>query len=220
VVQPRNLDTGPGLLLPLARILARDPDGRVVFLPSDHYMSADAPLVAAIRDVSARQYVTLIGVTPTGPEIEYGWIVRGRRIGRSRAFAVKQFHEKPAESLADQLWSSGGLWNTFISSGTVRAFWELAHRHLPVHAELFTRYATAVGQRDEVLALDHTYDQMQPANFSRDVLANSRELAVTPIAGTGWSDWGSPQRVFQSLVGTPELERLVRRIREPFAFAC
>src|SRR5512140_2630317 len=48
VIQPRNLDTAPGMLLPLVRILARSWKARVVFLPSDHYVPNPAPLSDAL----------------------------------------------------------------------------------------------------------------------------------------------------------------------------
>lgn len=231
VVQPRSLDTGPGLLLPLARIIARTiartvdaraGSARVVFLPSDHYIEDAAPLVRALQEAARgalRDRVALVGVTPTGPEVEYGWIVRGTRIGRTDAFAVARFVEKPAAPVADQLWRGGGLWNTFISAGPVDAFWELARRHLPDHAAALERYAAAVGSRAEEAALDDAYRAMTPANFSRDVLAHAAALALLPVAGTGWSDWGSPQRVFASLVGTPGHDHLIARIGGDVALA-
>jgi mannose-1-phosphate guanylyltransferase len=216
VVQTRNLDTGPGLLLPLVRILARAAGARVVFLPSDHYLADDRPLVDALRASELgelKDRLALIGVAPTGPEVEYGWIVRGARLPRTRAFAVARFAEKPDPDVADELWRDGGLWNTFISAGPVAVFWELARRYLPRHAAAFERYAVAIGGLEEQEALDHAYRAMASANFSRDVLAHARELAVMPVVGTGWSDWGSPKRVFASLVGTPNHDRLVERIR-------
>ncbi len=216
VVQPRNLDTGPGLLLPLVRILTRAADARVVFLPSDHFVADDRPLVDAVRASEhgvLHERLTLIGVAPTGPEVEYGWIVRGHRVGRTAAFAVARFAEKPAPEIAEQLWRQGALWNTFIAAGPVRVFWDLVRRHLPRHAATFERYATAIGSLGERAALADAYDAMPVSNFSRDVLAHARELAVLPVAGTGWSDWGSPQRVFASLAGTPSHDHLVARIR-------
>jgi mannose-1-phosphate guanylyltransferase len=222
VVQPRNLDTGPGILLPLVRILARTPNARVVFLPSDHHVSNPAPIARAVSDTSAatlRDRIALLGVTPTGPEVEYGWIVRGKRVARTGGFSVRRFHEKPTSTVAEELWRSGGLWNTFISTGPVQVFWELAARHLPAHTTALERYAVAIDGSDETEALGAAYHQMAPANFSRDVLSHAEALAVMPVADSGWSDWGSPQRVFASLAGTDCHDRLVARMASDSAMA-
>ncbi|HEY0478607.1 MAG TPA: sugar phosphate nucleotidyltransferase [Kofleriaceae bacterium] len=215
VVQPRNLDTGPGLLLPLIRILAREASARVVFLPSDHHVSNPEPIAEALSGARADgldDRIALLGVTPTGPEVEYGWIVRGERVARTSGFAVRRFHEKPTHALAEELWRSGGLWNTFISTGPARRFWDLAQRYLPLHTLRFERYAASIGGLDEREALHAVYDGMPASNFSRDVLSHAEALAVMPVTGSGWSDWGSPQRVFASLAGTDGHARLVARI--------
>ena len=215
LVQPRGLDTGPGMLFPLARILAREPGAHVVFLPSDHHVADAAPITQALQEATTvlRHRIALLGVTPTGPEIEYGWIVRGARLRGMEAFSVRRFEEKPAQPVADDLWRTGGLWNTFISAAPVRGLWELAKRHLPHHAKALEGYARAVDSPRETQALHDAYDRMTPANFSRDVLARAGRLAVVPVSGSGWSDWGSPARVFASLAGTKNHERLVERIR-------
>lgn len=222
VVQPKNLDTAAGILLPLARILTRTWNARVIFLPSDHYISAPEPmakaLLGAAADLAVRDRVAMIGVTPTGPEVEYGWIVRGKRIGTG-AYDVRRFQEKPQASVAEALWRNGGLWNTFIQTGPVHVFWELARRCLPIHAELLERYAVAIDGFDEQDALEAAYASMPAASFSRDVLAHADNLAVLQVDGSGWSDWGSPQRVFASLAGTPCHDRLVERIRGELAIA-
>lgn len=224
LVQPRNLDTGPGMLLPLATIVARSPRARVVFLPSDHFIVDDRPLIDALAATAetgeVRHRLSLVGVKPTGPEVEYGWVVPGRRVGDG-AFGVERFVEKPEAAVAEQLWREGGLWNTFISAGPVRVFWDLARRYLPAQAEILAGYTRAIGLAADPAALVETYRTLQPANFSREVLAHARELVVIPVAGTGWSDWGSPKRVFASLAGTPSHTRLVERIRfaAPLAIA-
>lgn len=222
VVQPRNLDTAPGMLLPLARVLARKPTARVVFLPSDHYIADAAPLIRALRSTESgalHDRLCLVGVAPTGPEVEYGWIIRGPRIPRSCGFAVDRFQEKPSQPVADELWQSGGLWNTFISTGPARVFWELARTCVPMHIAVLELYAAAIGRPDEPGVLADAYDVLTPANFSRDVLAHARSLAVLPVANTGWSDWGSPARVFASLQGTRCHARLVERIQTEQAVA-
>jgi mannose-1-phosphate guanylyltransferase len=215
IVQPRSLDTAPGMLLPLARILERAWNEPVVFLPSDHFIADDRPITLALRaacDRTLQGRLALLGVTPTGPEVEYGWIVRGAPVGDSGAFAVERFHEKPMTAMAEDLWQRGALWNTFIQAGTASVFWELAQRFLPAHTAILERYAGAIGTRHELRALDEAYRRMTPASFSHDVLAHSRSLAVVPVSGSGWSDWGSPQRVFASLAGTSHHDKLVERV--------
>jgi mannose-1-phosphate guanylyltransferase len=222
VVQPRNLDTGPGLLLPLVRILARDRAARVIFLPSDHHVSNPAPVAAALDASAAAELddrIALLGVTPTGPEIEYGWIVRGRRIGRTDGFRVRRFHEKPSPEVAESLWRRGGLWNTFISAGPVLRFWQLAQRYLPDHGQRLERYAEHIDRSDEGEALQAAYDGMPAANFSRTVLSHADDLVVVPVTGSGWCDWGSPSRVFASLAGTDSHARLIARIGGDMATA-
>lgn len=215
VIQPRNLDTGPGLLLPLVRVLVRADMARVVFLPSDHHVSNPAPIAEALRhagETGLDGRISLLGVTPTGPEVEYGWIVRGAPVATTRGYAVRRFLEKPTHAVAEDLWRSGGLWNTFISCGPARLFWKLAQRYLPGHTERLERYAATIGGLDEADALCAAYAGMEPANFSRSVLSNAGELAVLPVADSGWCDWGSPQRVFASLRGTDSHARLVARM--------
>jgi mannose-1-phosphate guanylyltransferase len=217
VVQPKNLDTAPGMLLPLVRIFARARDARVVFLPSDHYVADAEPIHRALQGAAhggVSRRIALVGVAPTGPEVEYGWIVRGARIAGSLAHEVVRFREKPSSHEAAALWQAAGLWNTFIQAGPVRRFWAAVRRLLPRHAEAFERCAAAVGTRHEQAAVDDAYRGMPAANFSRDVLAHAGSLAVLPVAGSGWSDWGSPARVFASLAGTDGHEHLVGRIRD------
>jgi len=226
IVQPRNLDTGPGLLLPLARIRVAEPRGRVAFLPSDHHVADPTPLTEALQAAATgptRDRVTLIGVVPDSAETEYGWILRGTRLPAASgpaSFVVRRFHEKPPIAIAERLRSRGGLWNTFISTGPVSAYWSLARSHLPVHATALARYARRIGRGDEHDALHGAYARMAPANFSRDLLSRARDLAVVPVGGTGWCDWGSPRRVFQSLAGTPHLAALLARVGDaPIALA-
>lgn len=223
LAQPRNLDTGPGLLLPLAYVRARDPQARVVVLPADHHLPDPAPLVRALARAGAhrdtRRRVTLIGVEADRPETEYGWILPGARLcghERHALRAVRRFVEKPPVALARRLRARGALWNTFIATGPVGAFWELARAHLPRHAEAFARWAersTDAGSDERLQAL---YAELPAASWSHDVVTHvpGDRLAVVAMTGSGWADWGAPRRVFQSLAGTAELDHLLARVQE------
>lgn len=78
VLQPSNLGTGPGILLPLTRVLAADRHAQVVVLPSDQFVRDEAPFRQSVRQASARAYthdgLVLIGAVPDIPDPQYGWI--------------------------------------------------------------------------------------------------------------------------------------------------
>jgi mannose-1-phosphate guanylyltransferase len=217
LVQPANLDTGAGLLLPLAWLHARDASGYVAVFPSDHHVQQPEVLRAAIELAASDcqvdpARVSLLGAQPDGPDADYGWIVPGRRLERDDRYAVLRFHEKPEPVLAGALLRQGALWNTFIMVATIDTLRDLGRRYLPDHA---TRLEACASPQD----LDAAYAVLPPANFSRAVLERAGNLALVPLRGAGWSDWGTPGRVFRSLAGTPDHDRLIQRLAQADAQA-
>ncbi len=226
LLQPVNRDTGPGILLPLARILARDPAASVAVFPSDHHVPRPAPFLLAVRravaEASSRaRSVVLLGIVPDGAEGEYGWIVPGPapvRTGRGLG-RVLRFVEKPDRDTAERLLATGALWNAFVMAGRAGALWALARTGMPAAAHLFAALVPEIDGPREAEAVAALYERVRPANFSRAVLERARGLLVAPVAGSGWSDWGSPARVFRSLEGEGSLETLFGRIRPGVALA-
>jgi len=218
IAQPKNLDTGPGLLLPLVHVRAADPTARVVVMPADHYIPRPDALYEALDRVrgsrSHRDRLALVGVVPDRNEVEYGWVVPGRALdSKNPAFCeVTGFREKPNPELAEALRDAGGMWNTFILTGPVATFFSLAREFLSAQLERFEGYARRIGTDFEVSARREVYEGMPTANFSREVLERANGLCVVRMASSGWSDWGSPRRVFESLEGAPALARLIDRI--------
>jgi mannose-1-phosphate guanylyltransferase len=201
VAQPLNRGTGPGLLLPLTRILARAPEARVVVVPPDHYVRDDAPLERSIHRAlaAADEQVALIGAVPDHAETQYGWIVTGSAGAASPSMIVHHFCEKPPEPLAERLLRSGALWNTFMMAGSVQEFWALATEHVPAAVSLFEGYRRAIDSVEEAQVLQAIYRDMPSADFSRDVLERAVALRAVALEECGWSDWGTPERVLESL---------------------
>ena len=203
VSQPQNLGTAPGILLPLSRILSKDPGTHVVILPSDHYVRTEAAFAESVlrAERASRQTdsVTLVGAVPDYAETQYGWIVPEKRGAKT---IVSRFHEKPSAPIAERLMKSGALWNTFIMTGSARMFWDLASKHLPDQSALFASYSGHVGTERESASLMDLYGALSPADFSRDVIEKAHGLGVETLESCGWSDWGTPERVMRSLQGT------------------
>lgn len=215
VQPPANLDTGPGLLVGVARVLARDPDALITVFPADHHVDDPDRFLAAVetsRKVS-RRGLALVGALADRPETEYGWIVP-RKDSRPAASLrrVARFVEKPDAAEAERLHAAGAMWNTFVFSGRVGTMWELSARHMPQHTEHFAAYVAAVDRVNERRVLASIFERMSPCNFSRAVLERATGMHVVAAERTGWSDWGTPKRVFASLQGTNAHARLVSRI--------
>ncbi|MFN0206155.1 MAG: sugar phosphate nucleotidyltransferase [Planctomycetota bacterium] len=212
VTQPKNLDTAPGVLLPLTKIYKRDPNARIAFLPSDHYISNPAVFVNSLRaaDAAVRshpEYITMLGVAADRAETEYGWIRPGApltqlKLRSTGARRIVEFIEKPDYTTAQELYHSGCLWNTFSFVASAPSLWNLFVTSLPGHARAFADYSRTLGTTREPQALQRIYQQLPAANCSKDVFEKAANLAVVPLIKSGWSDWGSPHRVFESLAGT------------------
>jgi mannose-1-phosphate guanylyltransferase len=216
VAQPRNMGTAPGILLPLLRVLARDRNAHVVILPSDHYVTDAASFVDSVKQAvgAARPSasVVIVGAVPERAEPQYGWIVPSRDSASGR-LVVSGFREKPLQKVAERLFRQGALWNTFIMAGAAAQFFRLMEAHLPELTSRFKHYRRSIGTAWESRVLARTYSRLTPADFSRDVLEKAEGLGTIPLAPCGWSDWGTPDRVLDSLRGTPVFDVLVGRLR-------
>jgi mannose-1-phosphate guanylyltransferase len=199
VAQPRNVGTGPGVLLPLMHVLCRDPSADVALVPSDHDFRAPErmleALVRAQRAARHHQRMVLLGADAEHPASDLGWIVPKRNLQRSAVGMIAEFVEKPAPLLAARLFAQGALWNTMLSVTPAAALWSLARQQLPLQANRFAHYAEAVGTAAQTSRLDETYRDLTGADFSRDLVAASSGLWVTSMQGAGWSDCGTPERL-------------------------
>lgn len=210
IVQPTNRGTAAGLLLPLLAILKRDPRARVLVLPSDHFVEKEYVLTVALRlgleslGRDARRLV-LLGIGPTSPETGYGWILP--RPGSGTLDRVSAFVEKPAASVARTLMARGGLWNSFMMVARAQVLLELFERRRP---ELAARLIAAV-ESGSGSALAEQYEELEPADFSRDLLQGSEEeLWLLRVPECGWTDLGTPERVAQCVA---RLDARARRAR-------
>jgi mannose-1-phosphate guanylyltransferase len=197
LVQPRNHDTGPGMLLGLQSLAARDADATVAVFPSDHHVRNEAAFrrhVAHMCRLVEDRYperVALLGVRPDRPDSELGYIAPGAQLTRcARAFEVAAFHEKPARSVAAEVIRHGGLWNSFVMVARVGQLLSLLREMLP--ADVARLEPLPSGRA----ALARCYDDLEPWNFSRDFLARiPGHLLVTRADDLGWSDWGTPEAI-------------------------
>jgi mannose-1-phosphate guanylyltransferase len=206
--QPKDRGTAAAVLLAAHRILALDPHAVLVVLPSDHFVTDDEAFMAHVAGLvefleRCPDRIVLLGAEPSEPETDYGWIELGEPMpmsGRSPVYRVLSFREKPDQSTADELFRSGGLWNTFVFAGRAAVFIDAGRACLPSLHERLARLEHFVGTEHERWAADQAYELAQHASFSRAVLERCPEkLAVMRLSGVSWCDLGTPERIAKTL---------------------
>jgi mannose-1-phosphate guanylyltransferase len=209
--QPMNRGTGAAVLLAAQWIEARDPRATVVFFPSDHFIAEEAAFMQRVLEMARfverqLEWIVLLGVQPSEPETEYGWIEPGERMasnGRATLYRVRRFREKPAEEVARTLLMDGGLWNTFVFAGAVRALLAAGRECVPSMSERFARLSGFWGGEHEHWAVRQAYALAPTVSFSRSILeACAQPLGVLKVPGLTWCDLGSPDRVLKTLAGS------------------
>jgi len=208
VVQPRNAGTAPGILYPLLRIRQLAGDVPVAIFPSDHYVSDDGAFVTAVAHAVAvagerPEFIVLLGVEPTAPETEYGWIDPDPvplPLPGEPAFPIRRFWEKPSLRLAERLFERGALWNSFVMVGRVDTFLGLTRRVAPDLLAAFDPVRLAIGSPREAEAAERAYAALESSGFSERVLVPGADGLLTVRAkSVDWSDWGHPQRVMATM---------------------
>jgi mannose-1-phosphate guanylyltransferase len=203
IVQPQNRGTAYGILLPLLRIVERDPDATVVLLPADHYLRDEGIMASALR--RAAQFaqsdpasIFLLGVEPDEPDTELGYILPASR-SRDGAAEVKRFVEKPSQLRARILLDQGALWNVFIMAASVRTLLGLYD----------AQYASTIAAMRgfDGASLESLYQRLSSIDFSKDVLqGNEALLKVLTVPQCGWTDLGTPARLALILEQLPDAD--------------
>ena len=206
--QPEDRGTAAGVLLPAHWIRARDPRAVATVFPSDHFIREEGAFMSHIaeivRFVSARpEWMVLLGVQPTDPDTEYGWIEPGERIGWTSCgplYRIRRFREKPSGQAAGALLATGGLWNTFVLVASVSGLIRAGRACVPDLHDRLARITAFAGTEHEAWAIRQAYAFVPRANFSRSVLeAYPGPLAVAKVPGLTWCDLGTPARVARTL---------------------
>jgi mannose-1-phosphate guanylyltransferase len=202
ISQPSNRGTAPGILLPLLRILHRDPEASILLLPSDHYVSNELVLAASLREamsevVRTPESMLLLGMTAEEADPELGYIVAE---GAGDVAAVRDFVEKPDAATARALIARGGVWNSFIFAVNGQHLLRRFERTCPDLVGEMRHIVTRTPAAAQAYRLAELYARSPTIDFSRDILQRDPDsLRVLKVPACGWSDLGTPRRVIETV---------------------
>jgi mannose-1-phosphate guanylyltransferase len=205
-VQPENRGTALGILLALLHILERDDLARVLVLPSDHHVSNEPALSAAMEQAVVRvrkeaAAIVLLGMTPEEPDPDLGYIVPALG-GGDRFASVASFVEKPTSTAARALIARGALWNSFIVAAYAPSLLGVIEQHDPALVERMRAAVEKSRAQREPGALAGLYSSLPTIDFSGQILQGREPmLRVLRVPPCGWTDLGTVERVGKSLRG-------------------
>jgi mannose-1-phosphate guanylyltransferase len=206
LLQPDNRGTAAGVLLPAHWIARLDPEAVVAVFPSDHFILGSNAFMAHVSQAAAfakahPDRLLLVGAPPSRPEPDLGWVETGDSVGATASgpiCRVVSFREKPATEDARVYFERGFLWNTFVIVGRASALVKAGRSFAPeVSAGIDRVVQAAIGGPE---AFDRAFAELPPADFSRSILERCADrLVISRLPDRIWSDWGTPERVFESL---------------------
>lgn len=209
LVQPVARETAPAILFPLLHIYRRDPQATVAIFPSDHFVLEEDQFMAHVRAGFEHAYmnpfsVVLLGIEPTQPEQEYGWIephAKDTRQGNFTFSGIKQFHEKPDHLAAQSLFANGCLCNTMVLVSRAWILLKLFKVFLPEIYDAFGFIRRELRTSEMQAVLENAYERIPDINFSKMILERSTNcLTVLRVSGVHWNDWGNEIRVREDIV--------------------
>ena len=185
LLEPEGRDSAAAVASTAAWVEARDPEGRVMILASDHHIPDEAgyrhALITAADAARDSGRIVTLGVAPTQPSSAYGYI----RPGHAGLAPVQAFIEKPDPHRAAGLILEGCLWNSGAFIATARTLREELERHAP---EIWAAVAGAVPSEGGVLS--DGFRAAPRLSFDYAVMEKTDRASVLPLT-LAWSDLGA-----------------------------
>lgn len=205
LMEPYKRDTAPCIAYAMYSILRRDPDAVMVVVPSDH-MILDTEkfrhvIGRAVEYVRENDVLMTIGIQPTRPDTNYGYIQGTALPQQGQPIQVKTFTEKPDRELARVFVQSGEfLWNSGIFVWKADTIHREIIKFLPQMEAQFKGWQTAIGSPMEEEFVARAYAECQKISVDYGIMEKTENAWVYP-ADFGWSDIGTWESMYSFFPG-------------------
>ncbi|AEI36979.1 mannose-1-phosphate guanylyltransferase/mannose-6-phosphate isomerase [Zymomonas mobilis] len=195
VLEPEGRNTAPAIALAAEIIAAKDPNGLMLILPSDHVIRDIIAFGKAVRqaEVIASQENALVtfGVCPVAPETGYGYIELGESLP-SGGYSIESFREKPDLATAESYLKNGHfLWNSGMFLFPVQRILEDFALYQPeILAAVRIALRKSKNDLDFMRIDEDAFSKAPSISIDYAIMEPAKNLAVIPV-DIGWSDVGS-----------------------------
>ena len=200
ILEPCMRETSAAIAAAIAELADTDPNQIVLVLPSDHHVtdikSFNSVMQTAAQSVAVSGGIMTIGIKPTRPETQFGYIEHADHDGP--IYDVLRFKEKPnAEDAKAFLEAGSFFWNGGIFMFRVKDMVTELERQQPDiwhHAKL----ASQNGKREGNLLFlrEADFEQCKKISIDYGIMQSATHIR-TIEASFDWSDLGSWNRLYE-----------------------
>jgi mannose-1-phosphate guanylyltransferase len=198
VTEPYPRGNAAAIGLALAVIGARDADGVVAVLPSDHVIEREDAFRQCLRaahQAASAGYLVTLGIAPDRPDTGFGYIERGDDTVADGVYAVRRFVEKPKREAAEEMLRTGRhLWNAGMFVFRLSRALEEYDRNLPRTASAIRAVLEVAGTPRFAPVLADAWEETEQTTIDYGVMEKADRVAVVP-ADIGWHDVGNWARL-------------------------
>lgn len=197
IAEPVGRNTAPAIGLAASIIARYDPDGVMLVLPADHYITQEEKFrqtVLRAGEAARNGYLVTMGIVPSRPETGYGYIEAETELRGAGPYPVRRFVEKPNLAKAVEFLDAGNFyWNSgmFVWRADV-----ILDKIVALMPELSAALARLIFSEDiwELTDLkpqiEGIYREIAGESIDFGVMEKADNVVVVP-ADFGWSDVGS-----------------------------
>ncbi len=203
LLEPYGRNTAPCIVYATYVLMKRNPQARAVVMPSDHLIDDDEAFTHtignALEHVSKNDVLMTLGIVPTRPDTNYGYVQTygGREAYRNNEpLQIKTFTEKPSRELAQVFMSTGEfLWNAGILIWKVSVIKEEMEKHLPEVTSQFEGWEAALDTPAERDFIERAYTGCPNISIGYSVMERTDRAWIYP-ADFGWKDIGTWESLY------------------------
>ena len=205
LLEPYKRNTAPCIAYATYKLLKKNPAATVVVAPSDHLLIGEEAfrdtILTALDTASQTDRLYTIGIDPTRPETNYGYIQVNKsvssKVGEHASFQVKTFTEKPNADLARVFLETGEFfWNSGMFIWNLQSIKAEMERCLPEVTTLFRGGEDMYYTPAESGFIRRVYEDCPAISIDYGVMEKTRKAWVF-LSDFGWSDLGTWDSVYE-----------------------
>jgi len=208
ILEPESRNTGPAVSAAAHYLNIQGGDSIMVVLSSDHYINPEDVFAKALQEAvnqARNDKLVLLGIKPTDPNINYGYIKIKKSDSEQIAYSAESFIEKPNLEIANQYFADGSYyWNAGIFIFKTSFFLSEICQYAN---DMFSYSKKSVMK----LEVDLDFIRLNEEEFHRSpnisidyaLMEKSKAVMLVPFNGD-WNDLGTWDQLFRIMQKTDE----------------